>query len=205
MSYDVLNGKRVKEPFNHINWAHKLLKFPDYNLNQCFFGEHLLKENPEKLVCIVESEKTALIASIFMPECIWLATGGKNGCRWTDKNVFGVLKDKTVVLWPDLGAYNKWQSNAQGLFTMAKISVSDLLEKNASDDERKKGYDIADYLLKFDPKDFEQSKLNRADSNISIEKPLLDEVLVDKNDDSPLTLRKNQIEWDLKELFFSTR
>ena len=36
----------------------------------------LLSENPTKSVAIVESEKSALIATHYMPEFIWLATGG---------------------------------------------------------------------------------------------------------------------------------
>lgn len=64
MLYDAESGKRVKDPFNHVSWAHSLMKLPDYNLRQCFFGEHLLPMNRGKPVALVESEKTALIASL---------------------------------------------------------------------------------------------------------------------------------------------
>ena len=80
MLYDAETGKRVKEPYNHVTWVHSLLKLPDFNLRQCFFGEHLLPMNRGKPVALVESEKTALVAAYYLPEYVWLATGGKNGC-----------------------------------------------------------------------------------------------------------------------------
>ena len=42
MLYDPTTGKRVKEPFNHISWVHKVIKQPEFELKQCLFGEHLL-------------------------------------------------------------------------------------------------------------------------------------------------------------------
>ncbi len=41
------------------------------------FGEHLLPMNRGKPVAIVESEKTALVAAYYLPEYVWLASGGK--------------------------------------------------------------------------------------------------------------------------------
>ena len=68
MLYDAETGKRVKEAFNHVTWVHSLLRLPDFNLRQCFFGEHLLPMNRGKPVAIVESEKTALVAMYYLPE-----------------------------------------------------------------------------------------------------------------------------------------
>mgnify|MGYP005995292769 CR=1 FL=1 len=78
MLYNASSGKRIKEPYNHINWVHKALKLDSFNLEQCYFGEHLLNENKSKPVAIVESEKTAIISSIYLPEFIWLACGSVN-------------------------------------------------------------------------------------------------------------------------------
>ena len=63
-----------------INWIHSIMKkrqlLPeDYNLVQCLFGEHLLRIYPDRIVVLVESEKSALIASGVYPNYIWLATG----------------------------------------------------------------------------------------------------------------------------------
>lgn len=202
MLYNAQTGKRTKEPYNHINWVHSILKIQDFNLSQCFFGEHLLKGHPEKLVCIVESEKTAIIANIFMPECNWLATGGKNGCRWTDEKVFRVLKNKTVVLWPDIGAYEKWKSVARNFSTICNISVSDLLEKNASEKERKEGYDLADYLVQYNLEDFNRTTMNGNEPSKTRFIAEADPIQVTKKDNSTLMVRKNKIEFDLNELFF---
>ena len=100
MLYDPQNGHRVKTPFSHISWVHAALKIKEYNLQQCFFGEHLLHLYPGLPVAIVESEKTAIVASIYFPQFIWIAAGGKNGCRWTSKEVWKVLMSRKVVLWP---------------------------------------------------------------------------------------------------------
>ncbi|HXL01353.1 MAG TPA: DUF6371 domain-containing protein, partial [Dysgonamonadaceae bacterium] len=83
MRYDPATGKRVHAG-GAINWVHNLLKkdgtLPaDFNLVQSFFGEHLLSAYPKKTIAIVESEKTAIIASLFMPEYVWLAAGNING------------------------------------------------------------------------------------------------------------------------------
>ena len=58
MLYNPETGKRVKEPYNHVTWVHSVLHKGDYNLRQCFFGEHLLSENKSRPVALVESEKT---------------------------------------------------------------------------------------------------------------------------------------------------
>lgn len=111
MLYDAEIGKRVKQPFNHVTWVHSLLKLPDYNLRQCFFGEHLLPMNRSNPIAIVESEKTAIVASYYLPEYVWLATGGKHGCFNVD--ALRVLRGRQATLFPDLGATQQWQENCQ--------------------------------------------------------------------------------------------
>lgn len=144
MQYSKTNGKRIKEPYNHIQWVHKALRYADYNLKQCLFGEHLLQIS-NKTVAIVESEKTAIIASAFMPDYIWLATGSLNNLS-ADKCT--VLKGRSVILFPDLNAFDKWTSKAKELPQLGSLFVSNLLEINASAEEKMNGWDIADYLLK---------------------------------------------------------
>jgi hypothetical protein len=146
MLYDPTQGKRVKEPFNHFTWAHSLLKLPDYNLRQCLFGEHLLNEST-KPIAIVESEKTAIIASVYLPQYTWLACGGIQGLS-ADKCL--KLKSKKVVLYPDLNAFEKWSVIAK----QSGFEISDLLEKHATPEERVRGLDLADYLVRFNIKDF---------------------------------------------------
>ena len=150
MLYDAETGRRVKEPFNHVTWVHSLLRLPDFNLRQCFFGEHLLPMNRGKPVAIVESEKTALVAMYYLPEYVWLATGGKNGCFNAD--ALRVLKDRQVILYPDIGATDQWQQKLSLLRKLCiEASIFNFLEDVATDDERTAGLDIADYLLQIEP------------------------------------------------------
>jgi len=73
MLYNPTTGKRIKEPYNHVTWVHSVLHKEDYNLKQCFFGEHLLPEDKSRPVALVESEKTAIIASYHLPQFLWIA------------------------------------------------------------------------------------------------------------------------------------
>lgn len=148
--YDAETGKRVKQPFNHVTWVHSLLKLPDYNLRQCFFGEHLLPMNRGKPVAIVESEKTAIVASYYLPEYVWLATGGKHGCFNAD--ALRVLCERQVTLFPDLGATQQWRDKLPMLKSLGiEANIFNFLEDVATDDERTAGLDIADYLLQIEP------------------------------------------------------
>ncbi|WP_304632671.1 DUF6371 domain-containing protein, partial [uncultured Muribaculum sp.] len=150
MLYDAATGKRVKEPFNHVTWVHSLLRLPDFNLRQCFFGEHLLPMNRGKPVAIVESEKTALVAAYYLPEYVWLATGGKNGCFNAD--AVRVLRGCQVILYPDIGATDQWRQKLRLLRSLGiETSIFNFLEDVATDDERTAGLDIADYLLQIEP------------------------------------------------------
>jgi len=147
MLYDRQTGHRMKRPFNHVTWAHTLLKMQDYNLRQCLFGEHLLRAEKNKTVAIVESEKTAIIASAYLPQYLWLATGGKNGCF--NECSMAVLQGRNVIVFPDLGATEDWRKKME---TFRKLgihaSIFDYLESVATEEDKAEGYDIADYLLK---------------------------------------------------------
>lgn len=147
MLYDNTTGHRIKEPRSYVSWVHTELNLQDYHLKQCFFGEHLLSENPTKFVAIVESEKSALIATHYMPDFIWLATGGMHGCF--KPNVVSILKGRSVMLCPDLGAKEVWQAKMPLLTSVCpKVVLSDSLEQCATNEQRKNGLDIADFLLK---------------------------------------------------------
>lgn len=154
MSYDPGTGKRRKE----INptWVHASQN--DFSYQLCFFGEHLLSDHPTAKVGIVESEKTAVIASIFMPEIVWLATGGNSGCKWREYSVYKVLQDRTVILFPDFGLFNKktgktcfdeWSDRAARIREAinCSITVSSFLEENISPEERTNDFDLADMLI----------------------------------------------------------
>lgn len=146
MLYDTQTGHRIKEPQPYISWAHSELRLPDFNLQQCLFGEHLLKASASIPIMLVESEKTAVIMAHFIPDYFWLATGGKNGCF--NKEAMSVLRGREVTLVPDLGAMEVWREKSALLSGICKrVAVSDVLERMATDEQREAGLDIADFFL----------------------------------------------------------
>ncbi len=147
MLYDPEKGKRIKEPFSHINWVHSVLQLSEFNLQQCLFGEHLLASEPTKTVAVVESEKTALIASVYLPQFVWLASGGLYNLSVEKCQV---LKGRNVVLFPDVNSLEKWREKAQELSAVASVMVSEMLERGATAADRQQGIDLADYLVRFD-------------------------------------------------------
>lgn len=146
MAYNPKNGHRIKEPNAYVSWVHSEMHLKDFHLKQCLFGEHLLSDYPANKVILVESEKTCLIASHFMPDYLWLATGGKNGCF--NLETMQVLRGRDIILMPDLGATQKWKEKAEMLRPICKsVMVSDVLEQMATEAHRDAGLDIADFLL----------------------------------------------------------
>ena len=155
MVYDQLTGKRDKVKNNHCaNVLEKSLKkatekLPEwlvkYQQNEtkinCLFGEHLLKAYPNKPAAIVESEKTAIIASVYLPQFIWLACGSLGNLS---PNRCKSLAGRSVTLYPDLNAFDKWSAKGSYL----KYKVSAVLENNSTPEEKQLGLDIADYLVK---------------------------------------------------------
>jgi hypothetical protein len=148
IKYNVETGKRVKTGYSY-DWIHTLLarkgilERDSFELVQCFYGAHLIDSS--KPVAIVESEKTAIIASEYFPSFTWIATGMLKGINsYKMRSVAGL----TVVLFPDVGCYDDWKQYADQFSNLARISVSDLLETHAG--EQQKGFDLADYLATFD-------------------------------------------------------
>lgn len=106
------------------------------NLQQCYFGEHLLAEDPSKPVALVEGESTALPMSEIWPEYNFLATGGATGGSWDDPEKFAVFRGRKVVLFPDSGKLEDWTQRAEKLRGVCAtlnidLSVSPYVEDNA--------------------------------------------------------------------------
>lgn len=143
-------GHRVKDSYSQ-DWIHSKLqrvgKLKNFKLVQCLFGLHIVDDS--KPVAIVESEKTAIIASQYLPQLHWLASGMLQGIN---EYKLRPLRGKNITLFPDIGAYELWTEKATEYGHMAKIQVSDLLEYKAPEQHR--GYDMADYLIQYDLRDF---------------------------------------------------
>ena len=158
MLYSPTTGRRVKNLELPVYWAHKAIKLHEFELRQCLFGEHLLIDKT-KPVAIVESEKTAVIASVYLPQFIWVAVGSLTNLNSEKCNI---LKGRTITLFPDLNGFEKWSIKAKELSHLANFTVSNLLERKASESEKRKGLDLADYLLRFDYKEFNNNNALKA-------------------------------------------
>ena len=154
MKYDPATGRRIKDPGTpfRIGWVHSLMKRtgqlpPSWQLTQCLFGEHLLSEpgSRGRTIALVESEKTAVIASGIMPKYIWLATGGKSQLS---PEKLSVLRGRKVIAFPDVDGYQQWKEKLSSIAGL-NITVSDVLEKNATDRDRRDHIDIADWLIRW--------------------------------------------------------
>ena len=154
MLYNPETGKRNKETGAYFAGKAILrntgIKEP--NLEQCFYGQHLITKG--KTIGVVESEKTAILMTGFSmqgkaPDYSWIATGGKNGCKWTIYPVYKALIGHRVILYPDLNAYEDWLKKASFLKDI-EYCVSSSLERIATEQQRQEGLDIADaYLMQY--------------------------------------------------------
>ena len=142
MGYDKTTGKRIKtnDSTPQITYFHTATRMPDFNFDQCMFGAHLIEGN-EINYAIVESEKTALIMSLELPEYKWLSVNGKGGFK---ESMLKSLKEKKIVAYPDKGCYEDWNEMASTLNEVGyNIHISSLVENL----DIEKGADIADVFL----------------------------------------------------------
>ncbi len=138
-------GKRLKGEYDTSSLVRKLKLKEDFNYKQIFFGEHLLRGETVKPVAVVESEKTAIIASLCMSQFVWLATGSK---QWLKVEKLQRLDNRQVILYPDADGFDQWQAVAndaqrQGL----NVKASRLIENFATEQQKRNQYDLADFLI----------------------------------------------------------
>lgn len=100
------------------------------------FGSHLLEKYPDREVGIVEAPKTALIAAIYRPERVWIATIGASGIRWTLESI---PTTRFLEVYPDNDAVEGWK-HANRARTRCKVySLRNIVEDAKGD--------LADYLI----------------------------------------------------------
>ena len=128
------NGKRIKE---RNSWfVHKKIR-EDFNYRQCFFGLHLT--SLDKPVALCESEKTAIIMSVFEPEYTWIASGGSE--MISDERLFELPRlDKVFA---DNGQFEKWERKTRMFLPEMDISVDEAVNNGIL----KEGDDILDLYL----------------------------------------------------------
>lgn len=147
---------------SHVNYKGSKLWVNEYkkaDKKNCLFGAHLLKHYPSNPIIIVESAKAAIYGAIETgtPDesnntPIWLATGA---LAWLNIDRCKILKGRKVMLYPDVShpckakgttTFQKWTQRAAQIAAAVgcEMVVSDALERNATDEMRAEGYDIAD-------------------------------------------------------------
>ena len=110
----------------------------------------------KKTVCVVESEKSAVILSEWFPQYVWMATGGMGNVQ---PERFRGLRGQRVILFPDTDAdgtaYRRWYEAAQVVMQQPfweespPIRVSPVLEQHATPEQKVAKIDLVDFL--FDP------------------------------------------------------
>ena len=153
----------------------------NYEFQPCLFGLHLLtntnltnntnkkfsnsqildSEKKDSLdscnscskgVCIVESEKSAVILSEKFPDFVWLSCGGLQSFK---PHLLAPLVHYKVIIFPDTDptgdAFRQWcqvASEAQHLYKFRyPLRVSPLLETHATLDQKQRKIDLVDYLF----------------------------------------------------------
>ena len=140
MLYNPTNGKRVKEPFNYFTSVHAVMKLGE-KPPQCLFGEHLLRDYPDMTVAVVESEKTAIIASGVFGDCIVVACGG---CGNLTNAMCEPLRGRDVVLFPDNGKLAEWREKGLKMrHLFGRLRIADIMEREAVNI----GDDIGDLIV----------------------------------------------------------
>jgi len=126
----------------------------------CLFGEHLLSKCPTNPIALVEAPKTAIIASLYFgfpdnpKNFIWLGVYNLSSLNIAKCKV---LQGRKVFLFPDLNAFDNWSkkaNNFQKEMPDTTFKVSYLLQNHASKEEKENGFDIADFLIHLNWRDF---------------------------------------------------
>lgn len=149
IDYSIDTGHRLKNTAYPVTWVHPVFKRHGYipqswEMTQVLFGEHLIDKYPDKIICLVEAEKSAVFCAGLMPEYLWVATGGKT--QLGDR--LNVLRGRRVIAIPDTDAYDAWLSYFQQRLDL-DVTVSDFVERFATDADREAQIDIADLFIRW--------------------------------------------------------
>ncbi len=133
------------------SWASVLLKQQGvvserWCPQHCLFGLHLMSQHT---IAVVEDVEAAVILSELYPKYTWMATGYAGNL---DIRVFLPLAGRRVICFPPTDetgeSFILWQSIGNALREFhVNVSVSDVLEKGASDEQKARGIGLLDFLF----------------------------------------------------------
>ena len=133
------------------------------------------------MVCIVEAEKSAVICSQKFKDSIWMAAGGMEQLN-VDK--LRPLVGRQVILYPDTDpegeTYKKWYDIAWRARCELEldIAICDVLEKNATPEQKEAKIDIVDFI--------EKDILNAKDAPNAESAPIVEDIPV--AEDAPVMI-----------------
>ena len=147
------DGHRRKDWKYSFNFVHSMrlragkLSDKQYRIETCLFGLHLIDIFPNAEVCIVESEKSALICAAFTDprERLWMATAGKSNLTRAKLQPL-IDRGRYIVLYPDHDGFDEWKAAAKRIgYNRLSVSSKILTEWLPMDGEKA---DIADIVLR---------------------------------------------------------
>ena len=155
------DGHRDKESRYNFDWIHAALyrdprsgySADKTDMKTCLFGLHLLdkytKPGVEQTVCIVESEKTALLMSIAYgnhANQVWMACGGLSNIN-RDKLAPIIRQHRHITLYPDRDGVSAWKQRAEQLhYDRISVDTDPVLKWWKPEDGEKA--DIADVVVR---------------------------------------------------------
>ena len=134
------NGKRDKSSDRKGFFSLPQPKDETKKYALCLFGEHLLSADKSKPVIVVESEKTALIASFHYPEFDWVSCGSSNGL--TAERLQPLMGRK---VWWLCDSDKAGRNNSSLKHLKQHIADCGMIDLWA---DKQNGWDIADSILK---------------------------------------------------------
>lgn len=142
-----------KEARENFSGEEKKSPIEELKYQMCLYGEHLLDPEKKKPVCIVESEKSAAIASFFYSQFDWVACGSNNGL--TDgkdgkPDKITVLKGREVYWLNDADAASRMSVKEDVVRPSSVRHLIEHIEKFYIADlfpERNDGHDIGDSII----------------------------------------------------------
>ena len=140
-------------------WISQLLKkrkplLQCWSVNHCLFGLHLLTSDiirQTSTVCIVEREEAAVVLSELFPESIWMAY---TTVSHLEVDLFDPLQNCTVILFPCTDPcmsnylfFDELATKVRKRYPSIDITVSSILEDNATEDQKSRCIDLIEFLL----------------------------------------------------------